>query len=408
MRPSLLILTTHFPGGRCPNWKLDEFLGLSKYFDISIQPLFAAESKVEVVNSLKSVRVLKPLMENEIFKLSKHDLYLLLSMYSWDLLVELFSNSVLFSKAKLCELLILLKKYSSIKANARAEFFKVCEQVDLIYSYWGTGAIEVLFLKNRIHLLEKTLVRLHGFDLYKVRRSSGYFPFRKRKINNLCRVLAISEMSRDYLINEFFVHPDKIEVHRLGVSGFKSRIKIREKDYLHIVSCAYIIPLKRIDLLLEVALNNPRIKWTHFGGGPELEDWKEQVTQSKSESRIHLLGDCSKHEMENLYQKGDFDLFINVSETEGVPVSVMEAMSTGLPIMATNVGGTSEIVTSENGVLLPPEISSTQLNVELEKFFQLDNKIKQEMSEASIKIFHQKCTLIKNQEKLIKAIKGLL
>ena len=45
-------------------------------------------------------------------------------------------------------------------------------------------------------------------------------------------------------------------------------------------------------------------------------------------------------------------LFINVSESEGVPVSIMEALSCGLPIIATNVGGVSEIVDAHVGVLI--------------------------------------------------------
>ncbi|PZC52367.1 hypothetical protein LH53_05140 [Mesotoga sp. TolDC] len=60
------------------------------------------------------------------------------------------------------------------------------------------------------------------------------------------------------------------------------------------------------------------------------------------------------------------DLFINTSSTEGLPVSIMEAMSFGIPIMATDVGGTSELVTDETGVLIPgncsPEDVSEALN----------------------------------------------
>ena len=45
-------------------------------------------------------------------------------------------------------------------------------------------------------------------------------------------------------------------------------------------------------------------------------------------------------------------LFINLSSSEGIPVSIMEAMSFGIPVIATDVGGTSEIVNNENGYLI--------------------------------------------------------
>ena len=49
----------------------------------------------------------------------------------------------------------------------------------------------------------------------------------------------------------------------------------------------------------------------------------------------------------------DFDLFVNMSLSEGIPVSIMEAISFGIPIIATNVGGNAEIVNDETGVLIP-------------------------------------------------------
>jgi len=48
---------------------------------------------------------------------------------------------------------------------------------------------------------------------------------------------------------------------------------------------------------------------------------------------------------------------MNLSETEGIPVSIMEAQSAGVPILATNLGGTSEIVNNENGFLVEKDFN---------------------------------------------------
>jgi glycosyltransferase involved in cell wall biosynthesis len=52
------------------------------------------------------------------------------------------------------------------------------------------------------------------------------------------------------------------------------------------------------------------------------------------------------------YNSNPLDIFVNVSSSEGLPVSIMEAQSCGIPAAATAVGGTPETVTNENGILL--------------------------------------------------------
>jgi len=66
-----------------------------------------------------------------------------------------------------------------------------------------------------------------------------------------------------------------------------------------------------------------------------------------------ITGEISNNEILNEYRKNYYDIFISVSETEGLPVSIMEAISFGIPIIATDVGGTNEIVKNNvNGWLI--------------------------------------------------------
>jgi glycosyltransferase involved in cell wall biosynthesis len=63
-------------------------------------------------------------------------------------------------------------------------------------------------------------------------------------------------------------------------------------------------------------------------------------------------------EVHAVYRSQKVDGFILLSDSEGIPVSIMEALSYGIPVIATDTGGVSEIVTDTNGILLPsnPEI----------------------------------------------------
>ena len=66
------------------------------------------------------------------------------------------------------------------------------------------------------------------------------------------------------------------------------------------------------------------------------------------------MGAISHKDVLEFYQKNHFDLFINLSLSEGLPQSIMEAISFGIPTIATDAGGTSEIVIDNvSGILIP-------------------------------------------------------
>ena len=76
----------------------------------------------------------------------------------------------------------------------------------------------------------------------------------------------------------------------------------------------------------------------------------------------------SNQQIIDFYAKTPLDLFINVSESEGIPVSIMEAMSFGIPAIATNVGGTNEIVNQKNGYLIDSESTSEEISNYINNF----------------------------------------
>ena len=68
------------------------------------------------------------------------------------------------------------------------------------------------------------------------------------------------------------------------------------------------------------------------------------------------------------FEENPADVFVNVSSSEGLPVSIMEAFSYGIPAIATAVGGMPEIVTEDCGVLLKPDFGPEELAIVLEEW----------------------------------------
>ena len=177
-------------------------------------------------------------------------------------------------------------------------------------------------------------------------------------LNNISKVYLISENGKEYLSNKYSEYKDKMVVSKLGTSD-NGVENYHKTESIRIVSCSNIVKVKRVDILVECLskIDNINIDWVHFGGGEGEKDIK-LLAEKKLGSNISydIKGKIDNKTVLEYYKNNIIDIFINLSTSEGIPVSIMEAISFGIPCIATNVGGTGEIVyNSINGFLLEPE-----------------------------------------------------
>ena len=134
-----------------------------------------------------------------------------------------------------------------------------------------------------------------------------------------------------------------IEVHHLGVFDHGLNPEKEETEF-HIVSCSNIVPVKRVPLLAEaIGKLDFKVRWTHIGDGP-LRSEVEFVAEKYPEYvTCELLGVIPNAQVIRYYAEHHVDLFVNASRSEGVPVSIMEAFSFGIPVIATDVGGLHQV-----------------------------------------------------------------
>lgn len=189
------------------------------------------------------------------------------------------------------------------------------------------------------------------------------------------RVFSASVAGLLYLQTRYPQFKERYQTALLGVmpSGFLSQPS--QDGRLRIVSCSWIVPVKRVDLLLEgiVSASHLRsdiqIEWHHFGEGDMRTGLQEQADKTFPENaRAIFHGYITQQDLFDFYKGTPVDIFVNVSESEGTPVSIMEAISSGIPVLATSVGGNIEIATKQNGWLLSPnptpeEIAKALINI---------------------------------------------
>lgn len=245
------------------------------------------------------------------------------------------------------------------------------------YAYWSDfTALSLTFWPA----YNRTLSRCHGWDLYFDVHPNIYLPFRERLIQKLHVVASVSVYGKRYIQSVWTNKTlDHVIVARLGV---KPQAILTQPNRNLIFSCSALIAIKRLELIIEALKRIPRpIQWVHAGDG-ELEERLKQAASDPAlaHHRITFLGHLKNDDIIAFIKNRQPGLFINTSASEGIPVSIMEAMSFGVPSIAPDVGGVSEIINNRNGCLLPADVSPDMLASEIVRFLEMDEKTYQTYS----------------------------
>ena len=221
------------------------------------------------------------------------------------------------------------------------------------YSVWmDKGALLLAILKKK-EKIKNFYFRLHGFDLYDDRREGNYMPFRYFCFQQATKIFMVSEAGKKYLTGKD-LFPNKLIANYSGIYDNGMNPKVEKNDEFVLCSCSNLIPLKRVDRIISILnLLKFKVKWIHIGDGAERNKLQSLINCLPENITVELKGMLSFKEVQSIYSNTPIDLFIHLSRTEGLPLSLVEAMSAGIPVIATDAGGTNEIVNSTNGELIP-------------------------------------------------------
>ncbi|MDA7859339.1 glycosyltransferase [Mariniblastus sp.] len=346
MKPKLYLLTHSFPFARSETFLESEVPVLAEKFDIVFVPAeIEGEQRTIPTNSSIDDSLSKK------FEISTRKRRSLLNPKTWAALLSDLTKHRLNIGA--------MRRVNSFMSDALATydwFLSIpTNEPAIAYTYWMTGKTQGLIWARQHRPSLRVVTRAHRFDLYDDQYQPAFWPLRQRTIDGVDRLFVISDHGKEFLENKYRTN-SRIVISRLGAIDPQIRSSRSTDGVLRIVSCSSFLPQKRIQMMAKLivgfALKNPQkqVSWQHFGDGPHREEVLNYLAKySPPNLTSQFPGSVPNQTVVAHYKSQPVDVFVNLSDSEGIPVSIMEAQACGIPVIATDVGGVAEIINNDNG-----------------------------------------------------------
>lgn len=239
----------------------------------------------------------------------------------------------------------------------------------VVYSFWFhvTARVAMLLaedLRARGVVVDRLVSRAHRYDLYESEAPYGHIPERRLLLEAFDEVCPVSEQGARALLEPWPQYEAKVHTRHLGTVDPGETVHCSREPF-RIVSCSRLADVKRMDrmpvILAGLRSRGIDATWIHMGDGPGMPAVKQAVRDAGMQSHVELRGHVPNAGIIPAERELRPACLINLSASEGLPVSMMEAGSLGIPVVATDVGGVSEIVHDKvNGRLIPAEFSGDE------------------------------------------------
>ena len=231
------------------------------------------------------------------------------------------------------------------------------------------------------------------------------------------KIIVVSNATMKY-VSRLGADPEKIKLLHNGVDTrrFKPLAEMREKirkklgisrDAVVVLTVRRLVYKNGIDTLLESAKmatkKNSRLVFLVVGSGPDFGEVKLRAEQWQIQENFRLAGFVSDRDLPYYYNAADF--FVLPSKSgEGLPLVALEAMACGLPVVATNVGGISEVILENCGKIVPPDEPEAMAEAVLDFSYSELSTFKS----AARALIEQRYSWEKNVERLIEIYEELI
>lgn len=202
----------------------------------------------------------------------------------------------------------------------------------------------------------------HVFDGYFSRKRARFFKRTERGLARLSdAIVAISERQREDLVTHYRIAPrEKVHVVPLGLDldrflavergsvSFREELEIGSAPL--VVSVGRLVPIKRFDLMIDAFDELRKVRpEAHLAIAGDGEEHAKLSARAATSRHVHLVG--LRRDLERIY--GSANLFVLSSDNEGTPVAAIEALASGLRVVATDVGGIGDFLSPDLGLRVP-------------------------------------------------------
>lgn len=320
-----------------------------------------------------------------------------------------------------------LLQYAVCSEMLKEGFFKVARETNIdlhdcviLCTWFDVCAYAASHIKKKYPQIP-IVSFAHSFEITEeVKNPYALYSYNQSKHEVCNKIWFISEtVRRDYLQRLNNIYHRKISVVNTRIVYLGSKKEQRSNmstpssdNIIRLVSCSNVTWVKRVHKIVDAvsAVTDVALEWTHLGGGPLLEQVQEQANnelKGKLNISFHFPGVKSNKEVHDYFSSQCVDLFVNLSESEGLPVSIMESMSYGIPVIATDVGGTCEIVNEKTGFLIPKDFQPQKVAEIITNFSLLSKEEKQKYREAAYEMWESKFDGEKNSLKMLSELHSM-
>ncbi|MFV9630360.1 MAG: glycosyltransferase family 4 protein [Methanosarcinales archaeon] len=256
----------------------------------------------------------------------------------------------------------------SWKAKQFIEKLLLKKKYDICHTFFGIpcGAVAYLFKKNLPYVVSLRGSDVPGFN----NRFSFQYILLKPLINKIwsesSAVVANSEGLKELALESSPSQDISVINNGINISDFKPDNNFINNNFINnntnnhtykrskklkIVCISRLIERKGINFLLEAIkkLKNKNIKLILVGKGKQENELQKLAKYLEITDRVEFKGYVDHDDISDIYQESD--LFVLPSFNEGMSNALLEAMASGLPVISTDTGGTSELIDG-NGILI--------------------------------------------------------
>lgn len=226
------------------------------------------------------------------------------------------------------------------------------ERPDHIHSHFASLANGFAMLVSMILRVPYTFTAHGWHDIFHNPPADFYHRAAAAK-----KVITVSRYNKNYLSEHFAIPETKIEVVHCGIKTEMFSSSKKSSGPVQILSVSRLHPIKGVEHLIRACriLKDRGFAFhcTIVGDGEQYAEMNDLIRSLQLEGDVELAGAKTEEEVRRYYSAAH--IYVNSSLCEGLSVSIMEAMASGLPVVASEVTGVGELIEpGVNGRLVPP------------------------------------------------------